>query len=137
MPVIGPADMPVMYIQGTEDPLVPFEGGKMKKGSGGEIYGHEEVLKKWAAVDSCDSKPAVTSLPVKVRDHTSVTREEYSNKYGAEVVGYTIVGGGHTWPDGMQYLPKLMVGTVSHNLDACEVIWTFFKNKAKAFTEVR
>ena len=29
--------MPVMYIQGTKDPLVPFAGGAMKKGAGGSI----------------------------------------------------------------------------------------------------
>ncbi|MBS1530004.1 MAG: phospholipase [Bacteroidetes bacterium] len=132
-----PADMPVMYIQGTDDPLVPFEGGQMQKGSGGEIYGHEEVLNKWAAVDSCNSKPVITKLPVHVYDHTSVIREEYSNGYGAEVVGYTIVGGGHTWPDGPQYLPKMIIGPVTHNLDACETIWDFFKNYRKVFAEVR
>ena len=37
--------MPALYIQGTSDPLVPFSGGRMKNGAGGEIYGHEEVLK--------------------------------------------------------------------------------------------
>lgn len=131
-----PSDMPVMYIQGTADPLVPFEGGTMKKGSGGEIYGHEEVLKAWATTDSCNTKPTITPLPLLQKDGTSVIREEYSNKYGAEVVGYTIVGGGHTWPDGTQYLPKMIVGPVSHNLDACGVIWDFFKNRAKAFVEI-
>jgi polyhydroxybutyrate depolymerase len=48
------------------------------------------------------------------------------------VVGYTIVNGGHTWPDGTQYLPKMIVGKVSHNLDACKVIWEFFKNNRLA-----
>src|SRR5581483_1219802 len=36
--------VPAMYIQGTKDPLVPFAGGPMKRGAGGAIYGHEEVL---------------------------------------------------------------------------------------------
>ncbi len=67
--------MPVMYIQGTEDPLVPFAGGEMKKGAGGSIYGHEEVLKKWASVDGCDNNPAVSTLPVMGNDGTSVIRE--------------------------------------------------------------
>ena len=120
--------IPVMYIQGTKDPLVPFAGGQMKKGAGGTIYGHEEVLKKWAAVDNCDSKPIVTNLPINVNDGTSVIKEEYINPTNnLKVIGLTIVDGGHTWPGGSQYLPKFIIGPVTKNLDACEEIWKFFK----------
>ena len=126
MPETGSV-MPVMYIQGTKDPLVPFAGGTMKKGGGGYIYGHEEILKKWAAIDSCNDKPIVTRLPAQVNDGTSVIREEYFNSNGLRVIGYTIVDGGHTWPGGSQYMPKFIVGSVSKNLNACEAIWEFFK----------
>jgi polyhydroxybutyrate depolymerase len=120
--------MPVMYIQGTEDPLVPFAGGMMKKGAGGSIYGHEEVLKEWATVDGCSNNPTVTTLPVIVNDGTSVIEEVYSNpSNNLKVIGYTVVNGGHTWPRGTQYLPKMIIGKLSHNLDACQVIWDFFK----------
>jgi polyhydroxybutyrate depolymerase len=120
--------IPAMYIQGTKDPLVPFTGGQMKKGAGGTIYGHEEVLKKWAVVDNCDSKPMVTNLPVKVNDGTSVIKEEYINPTNnLKVTGFTIVDGGHTWPGGSQYLPKFIIGSITKNLDACEEIWKFFK----------
>jgi polyhydroxybutyrate depolymerase len=43
-----------------------------------------------------------------------------------EVVVYTIEGGGHTWPGGVQYLPVSLVGRTSANLDATETIWAFF-----------
>jgi len=129
----APKSMPAMYIQGTKDPLVPFEGGTMKKGAGGSIYGHEELLKQWAATDSCQEKPVITNFPIKINDGTSVIREEYRNKDGAAVVGYTIVGGGHTWPGGTQYLPKAIIGRLSHNLNACEAIWDFFKRFRKTY----
>jgi len=118
--------MPVMYIQGTKDPLVPFAGGKMK-GAGGVIYSHEDILKKWATVDQCDSKPVVTNLPILVSDGTSVQKEEYSGANGMKVIGFTIVDGGHVWPGGTQYLPKFMIGQLSKNLNACDEIWKFFK----------
>jgi polyhydroxybutyrate depolymerase len=118
--------MPVMYIQGTKDPLVPFNGGKMK-GAGGVIYSHEDILKKWAEVDKCDSKPVVTDLPVLVSDGTSVQKVEYSSAHGLKAIGFTIVDGGHTWPGGTQYLPKFMIGPLSKNLNACDEIWKFFK----------
>lgn len=120
--------IPAMYIQGTKDPLVPFAGGQMKKGAGGTIYGHEEVLKKWATVDNCNSEPIITNLPIKVNDGTNVVKEEYINPTNnLKVIGFTIVDGGHTWPGGSQYLPKFIVGPVTKNLDACEEIWKFFK----------
>lgn len=122
--------MPVMYIQGTKDPLVPFAGGAMKKGAGGDIYGHEEVLKKWAAIDHCNNKPLITYPPVSVNDGTSVIKEEYSNGNGFKVIGLTIVDGGHTWPGGTQYLPKFMIGPVTKNLNACDEIWKFFKENS-------
>ncbi len=119
--------IPIMYIQGTNDPLVPFEGGTMK-GAGGEIYGHEDILKLWAATDHCDNTPVITHLPLIVHDGTSIIKEEYNNPAtGVKVIGYTVTNGGHTWPGGTQYLPKFLIGSISHNMNACQVIWEFFK----------
>ena len=46
---------------------------------------------------------------------------------GSEVVSYVILNGGHTWPKGYQYLSELIIGKTSQDMNACEVIWTFFK----------
>jgi polyhydroxybutyrate depolymerase len=124
--------MPIMYIQGTVDPLVPFQGGLMNNDAGGNIYSHRDILKTWAAIDSCNNNPVTTYPPSKVDDGTSVVKEVYSNPNGLKVVGYTIVGGGHTWPGGSQYLPKFVIGPVSKNLDACEEIGAFFKGNRLA-----
>lgn len=120
--------MAVMYIQGTKDPLVPFMGGVMKKGAGGSIYSHAEILKKWAALDNCAPQPVITELPVMLSDGTSIVKQEYANTNGLKVIGFTIVDGGHTWPGGAQYLPKFMIGPVTKNLNACDEIWKFFKD---------
>ncbi|HEY4327874.1 MAG TPA: hypothetical protein VGN20_28080 [Mucilaginibacter sp.] len=119
--------IPIMYIQGTRDPLVPYNGGTMK-GAGGEIYSHDAVLKLWADADLCDNKPVITNLPDAANDGTTIIKEEYTNPAnGKKVIGYTITNGGHTWPGGAQYLPKFLIGTVSHNINACQMIWDFFK----------
>ena len=124
--------LPVMYIQGNEDPVVPFSGGAMKNGKG-TIYGHEQVLQVWAAADQCALQPASTNLNAAVNDGTGVTRETYSSPSGkVKVTGYIITGGGHTWPGGSQYLPEFLVGIASKNLDACKVIWEFFKQSSVA-----
>lgn len=119
--------VPVMYIQGTGDPLVPFDGVAKRNSARRLIYSHAGILKLWVDADACDEKPVITNLPDNAGDGTSIIKEEYTNKTGVRVIGYTITNGGHTWPGGTQYLPKGMIGPVSHNLNACEVIWDFFK----------
>ena len=120
--------MPVMYIQGTADPLVPFEGGAMK-GAGGEIYSHQEILQNWVKADSCSSTPVTAGLPDIAHDGTTIIKEEYSPRAGAGlVIGYNVINGGHCWPGAGQYLPKFLIGRASGNLNACQVIWDFFKS---------
>ena len=120
--------VPVMYIQGTKDPLVPFDGVAKRNSARRLIYSHDAILKLWKDADACNEKPVITNLPDSAGDGTSVIKEEYSNsKTGIKVIGYTITNAGHTWPGGSQYLPKMMIGSVSHNMNACEVIWDFFK----------
>jgi len=119
--------VPVIYIHGTKDPLVPYNGG-LNARSGAMVYSHEDMLKQWASADGCNATPVITTLPDSAGDGTSIIKEEYTNNAtGVKVVGYTVTDGGHTWPDGSQYLPRLIIGRVSHNMNACEVIWAFFK----------
>jgi len=117
--------MPVIYMHGTADPVIPEKGGKK---FGRWIYSQDEVLSIWAKLDKCSATPAITEIPDKAGDGTSVVKKEYINhETGYKVIGYTIVNGGHTWPGGWQYMPKFIVGKTTHNLNACEVIWDFFK----------
>ena len=117
--------MPVMYIHGTADPIIPYNGGKK---FGREMYSHDEIIKKWVTLDDLDPKPVIIQIPDSVKDGTSAVREEYTSaKNNLKVVGYTINNGGHTWPDGRQYLPAFIIGKTTRNLNACQVIWDFFK----------
>ena len=74
----------------------------------------------------------VENLPDRAHEGTSVRREIYpGGEQGTEVVVYVIEGGGHTWPGGPQYLPAFLIGKVSHNLDATQAIWGFFKRHTR------
>jgi len=121
----------VLYIQGTEDPLVPFDGGKVgfEKGrSLGECLSLETSARFWREHDQISSAPSVSDLPERVADGTHVQRRAWTG--GAdqtEVIVYVIQGGGHAWPGGPQYLPKVIVGTASQNLDATRTVWEFFQ----------
>jgi poly(3-hydroxybutyrate) depolymerase len=37
-----------------------------------------------------------------------------------------IIGGGHTWPGGWEYLGEDLIGRTCHDVNACEEIWRFF-----------
>jgi len=65
-------------------------------------------------------------------DDTSVeiTRAKDCNQ-GTEVVLVKVIGGGHTWPSGAQYLPPNVVGVVSTEINASEMILDFFLSHPK------
>jgi polyhydroxybutyrate depolymerase len=118
--------MPVMYIHGTNDKIIPFNGGKK---FGREMYSHDQIIKKWVTLNNCNPEPVITQIPDNADDGTTIIKEEYSNPAnGLKVIGYTINNAGHTWPGGWQYFPKFIVGKTTHNLNACQVIWDFFKS---------
>lgn len=120
--------VPAMYIHGTEDGLVPIEDGEMTVGNGGFILSHAASLQLWAGINACDSLPETTNLPDIADDGTTITETRYLNgTNGAEVVGYVVTGGGHTWPQGKQYLRERIIGKTSQDMNGCEEVWAFLR----------
>ena len=83
----------VAGIQSVNDPLVPFAGGQVKEnahvGQGGSVDSARATQELWRAIDGCAAEPAVTTLPVRVNDGTSVSRRQFAGcKAGAVVVWY-------------------------------------------------
>jgi polyhydroxybutyrate depolymerase len=123
----------VLYMQGTEDPLVGINGGTVgfvKARGRGESISLADSAKFWRAIDGIAAVPEVKDFPDRVGDGTHVHREIYTGgKDDTEIDLYTIEGGGHTWPGGIQYLPKVIVGKASQNLNATRTVWEFFENQ--------
>ncbi|MBN1440056.1 MAG: hypothetical protein JW929_11660 [Anaerolineales bacterium] len=111
--------VPVIAFHGTADPIVPFAGGK----SGGSPYAFSPVADwaaGWAARNGCFDAPE--SLPAA----GEVSGIRYGGcRGGAEVIFYTVVGGGHTWPGG-EPLPEWIAGRTTLDIDATAVMWEFF-----------
>jgi polyhydroxybutyrate depolymerase len=118
----------VLIVQGTKDPLVPFAGGPLRRNrSHGEALSHEAAVQKWVEINPCSKLPKRQHIPDGAGDGTSIEIAAYSGcAGGAQVAGYTVEDGGHTWPGGIQYLPSALIGKTSRNLDASETIWEFF-----------
>ncbi len=118
----------VMLIQGTSDPLVPFEGGELKSKAAGTILSHKETIKHWVKINNCTSSPVTISLPDSANDGTTITKTTYKNESNnTEVISIIVANGGHTWPGGYGYLPERWIGITSRNMNASEEIWSFFK----------
>ncbi len=124
--------VPLLLIHGTEDPLVPWDGGQVTIGAGGRILSAPTTIQKWLTLNGCALGPVVTEEAIDTATGTRVRREAYSRcKEGAEVILLAIEGGGHTWPGGPQYLPTRFIGKTNHTLDASAVIWEFFQRHHK------
>jgi poly(3-hydroxybutyrate) depolymerase len=77
----------------------------------------------------CRSETKETEFPDLTADGTRVTKIEYTQCAAeSKVVLYRIDGGGHTWPDGRQYLPIRRIGRTSRDINACDEIWEFFRS---------
>jgi polyhydroxybutyrate depolymerase len=118
----------VLSFVGTEDPLVPFQGGPVS-GDRGPVLSAAETREKWATFNGCDSSPAVTEEPDRAPDDgTRIRREAHGScREGTEVVFHVVEGGGHTWPGKEGYLPQRFIGRSSQELDASRALWEFFQ----------
>lgn len=124
----------LFLINGTKDPLVKYEGGKIgfKFGkSRGTSISTDETISIFKKLIKCSDNPKAEEIPDKIEDD-----ECYATKYtysgginNTEVVLIKIENGGHTWPGGSQYLPKKLIGNTCKDFKASEVIWEFFKSR--------
>lgn len=125
--------IPLMMINGTDDPLVPWEGGYVHifRKKLGKIISVPQTIEFWVARNGCSPDPQITKEPdTDPNDGTRVQKSVHGQcADGADVVLYEIQGGGHTWPGGYQYLPEFLIGKTSRDLNASEAIWNFFSGK--------
>ena len=112
--------VPMIAFHGTADRAVPYNGGT----SWVAPDSFPNVLtwtRNWARRNRCAPNPSDAAVA------EDVTRRAYTDcARNADVVLYTIRGGGHTWPGGKP-LPEWFVGTTSRSIDATSRMWEFFQ----------
>ena len=123
----------MLILQGTEDPLVPLQGGTLgRNGAGGAVLSHTDAVQKFVKLNLCSPSPRREHIPDQAGDGTTIDAAIYTGCLdGSEVRSYVVNGGGHTWPEGMQYLPSAFIGKTTHNLDGSEVIWEFLARHSR------
>jgi len=123
----------VLGIYGTADPNNPWQGRPTAmSGDRAPTLGVQATMDVWAKLAACGSPQRKETLPVTVNDGTRAWRESYAGcSRGANVVLYGVEGMGHAWPPHEPAIRRLS-GSTSRNLNASEVIWSFFKGQSSA-----
>ncbi len=125
----SPGAAGVAILNGTKDPLVPYDGGPITVGrrQRGEVMSTDATVEFWRATNGCAKQPTQRSVINSARDRMQVERTLWDQCEYAPVLLYRIEGGGHTWPSGRQYLPRFVVGRVNRDIDGASEVWSFFQ----------
>ncbi len=113
--------VPMIAFHGTADPVVPFQGAGVGAINPRPFPNEALWVGNWARRNRC-ALPAVES-----RVAADVKRLAYGHcANNADVVLYSILGGGHQWPGGPP-LAKWVVGPSTQSIDATRLMWAFFR----------
>ena len=125
------APIDALFVHGTEDQLVPWQGKTVQDSSGyrqAVTLSLTDSLKFWAARNHCDAQVDVRDLPESGRSAGTRVRVLASRDCvaGSEVSLYAVIGGGHNWPGVEGAIAPRIAGRVNLDIHASEVVWTFF-----------
>ena len=120
----------VLLINGTKDPLVPYEGGYVRFGKQklGKTLSVDEIVNLWVKHNGCQKNPKVEKLPDRDKtDGSQVVKYTYGNgRLGSKVLLLKIIGGGHNWPGARKYAPQFLIGKTCYDLNATDYVIRFF-----------
>lgn len=118
------APLPVLMINGTADQGVQWNGTL-------EYLSVGETTQFWVNKNGCTPDPEKRQLPNTQDDDTVIEQNVYADcTESNRVMLITILGGGHTWPGGNQAVQLWgLNGKISQDIDASQMIWSFFKGQ--------
>lgn len=124
-----------LFMNGTEDGIMPYEGGEMASNRG-VVWSTDQSVNYWSVRNGTDVTPIVEDFPDNnTRDGSTATKYLYQNGANdTEVALYEITDGGHTEPsirERYSNLFLLVVGRQNGDFEMAEEIWDFFKDKSK------
>jgi polyhydroxybutyrate depolymerase len=111
--------LPVMIINGTDDPLNLYNGGVIKIPGTflGRVRSTEQTFQYWSALAGYKGKPAMEKVPdLDSTDGKTIERYTHKKRGKPEVVLLKVIGGKHDYPN---------------DIDVHLEAWNFFKRNAK------
>ncbi|MBC7997721.1 MAG: prolyl oligopeptidase family serine peptidase [Leptolyngbya sp.] len=133
---LRPAEpVPIMFVVGDEDPVVPYAGGEIELAGkkSGTVVAFEQGLRYWVEHNKALTQARESILEsVVAHDPTRIRRIDFdATAGGAPVVVFVVEGGGHTWPSGWQFFRERFIGKTSRQLDASRAILDFVMQYSK------
>jgi len=127
-----PKAISVLIMNGTEDPIMPWNGGNIVIKSEvkfGSVISTYDTVKFWVENNNCSSEAEIKDMEDKDPGDGAKVREEIypGGDNNTEVILYAIEGGGHNWPGAFRYGSEERIGKTCYDIDGSEVIWEFFK----------
>lgn len=116
----------VMFVNGTADPISPFQGGEVRTGSAGRIGVVRSSIgsaRYFADLIEAPPQPEVTLASSSEGSRIEIAR--WRGDAGREVVHVTVHEGGHTIPGSPAAFP-MEVGAVDRGFDALAAAIDFF-----------
>lgn len=130
----GGPPVPLMFIHGANDPVVPFTGGPVRILDGrkdrGTVLPAAETLARFALRNNCGAWEEI-AIPDLTNDGTTVRLRSWRG-CTAPLRQFIIDGGGHTWAGNRnrRWVEKLL-GTTSRDISATFEIEAFFTELAR------
>lgn len=127
--------VPMLMINGTADPLIPYQGGRgTSRFAVPGFWSTEKTFDFWRRVNSCETQDAdVADLDHRDKsDPTTVTRISSHCPQGRDVVLYRIDNGGHRMPGPFPdvrfpRIANMLLGPQNRDIDGAGTIWAFFR----------
>jgi polyhydroxybutyrate depolymerase len=128
--------VPLLMMNGTADPLIPYQGGRgASRFAVEDFWSTEKTLAFWRRANGCEARDgAATDLEDRDRaDQSTVTKIASRCPPGRDVVLYRVNGGGHRMPGSIAdtRFPRVanaLLGPQNRDIDGAETIWAFFKS---------
>lgn len=120
----------IMLLNGTADPIVPYDGGSMINGA--VIESIPDTIAYWVERNGVSATPVVEDRPdITTDDNSTVSFSTYRDGVdGTEVVAVTMEGAGHTDPSITERVGAGFVaifGAQNGDIELADEVWAFFQ----------
>ena len=115
----GGRPAPMLFIHGSNDRLVPYDGGPIGLPGGkarGTAWSVRDTLDAWAARNRCTGRVLSARIDDRPLDGTAVNVIDYTG-CTVPLRHILIDGGGHTWPGTGARLVNVITGRSSREID--------------------
>jgi polyhydroxybutyrate depolymerase len=127
--------VPMLMINGTADPLIPYEGGRgTSRFAVAGFWSTQQTFDFRRRVNGCETQnAAMAELDHRdPSDPTTVSRISSHCPPGRDVVLYRVNKGGHRMPGNASdvrfpRIVNMLLGPQNRDIDGAEMIWEFFR----------